>query len=74
MSEQKRKVTETEMLDHIQAWPRPITPDRLMTFEPPLVTFNDFTLGRWPECVVASCTMSESDRPSGNFTIHRELP
>lgn len=46
--------TEQEMRDFVATYPRPLERDVYGAHEPPLVTFNDFTLGVWPESVVAS--------------------
>jgi hypothetical protein len=54
--------TEAEMREFIAAYPRKLEADVLGTYEPPLVTFNDFTLGKWPESVVAS--YSAGDEPN----------
>jgi hypothetical protein len=78
-----RLVTEEEMLAHVKSWPRELERDVYGAYDPPLVTYNDFTLGKWPTSVVASY----SDRwpifagnkvvgyePPCRFQIHRELP
>ena len=78
----KRTVTEAEMRAHIAAWPRPLARDVAYMYEPPVVTFNDFTLGPWPESVVASHTTGNYLDAVGNrvldhdadWTIYRELP
>lgn len=36
----------------IDEYPRPLVRDVSSIFEPPIVTYNDFTLGKWPDCVV----------------------
>jgi hypothetical protein len=77
-----RMVTETEMLAHLSAWPRPLVRDFCSIVEPPMVSFNDFTLGKWPESVVASYSHQDWLDENGklceprdtNWTIKRELP
>ena len=78
-----REVTEEEMLAHVKAWPRELERDVYRACDPPFVSYNDFTLGNWPESVVASYTdrwpmFAEKKivgyKPPFNFQIHRELP
>ena len=56
-------------LDHfVKAYPRKLERDVFGAYEPPLVTFNDFTLGGWPDSVVASFSAPyrPGDAPSGH--------
>jgi len=48
-----RDCSKKEMIAFIKDYPRQLERDVAGMFEPPLVTFNDFTLGNWPESVVA---------------------
>ena len=45
--------TPEELKAFIDAYPRPLTPYISGIFDPPLYSFNDFTLGDYPESVVA---------------------
>ena len=45
--------TPEEFKAFIDAYPRPLTRSISGIYEPPLATFNDFTLGDYPESVVA---------------------
>lgn len=56
MSDRKFKsVTKEELQAFVRAYPRKLVPDVAGMYEPPLVTFNDFTLAeKWPESIVAS--------------------
>jgi hypothetical protein len=47
----------------IKAYPRPLVCHVVTICEPPQVTYNDFTLGDWPESVVASY-MKASGKPT----------
>ncbi len=49
-----RECTKEELLAFVASYPRPLERDVYGAHEPPLVTFNDFTLGKWPDSVVAS--------------------
>ena len=66
----KRQVTKEEMLAHVAAWPRPLKIDVLGTFDPPLITYNDFTLGKWPDSVIAS--LFDDNGVESGWTIHRD--
>ncbi len=48
-----RAVSKQEYLDFIKDYPRPLQMDCCAIGEPALITANDFTLGNWPESVVA---------------------
>lgn len=61
-----RNVTQAEFEEHLRSWPRPLERDIFGAFEPPLVTYNDFTFGNWPESVVASTDLEHT-----TFRIHR---
>jgi hypothetical protein len=77
-----RLVTKEEFDAHIKAWPRKLYLDVYGAHQPPLVTFNDFTLGNWPDSVVASYDKDDWLDEDGNevpprdcgWRIHKELP
>jgi hypothetical protein len=46
----------------LKNYPRYLERDVTGIFEPPLVTYNDFTLGVWPESVVASHYLENDPR------------
>lgn len=48
------KVTKQEHDDFIGSYPRQLDRDVNRICEPPSITHNDFTRGKWPESVVAS--------------------
>jgi hypothetical protein len=49
-----KRVTEEEFEKFIKEYPRPLKKDITGIFEPPLMTFNDFSLDPfWPGSVVA---------------------
>ncbi len=49
-----KKCTYEEIEAFIKTYPRKLERDVFGAYEPPLVTYNDFTLGVWPESVIAS--------------------
>jgi len=42
-----------EFCEFLGNYPRPFERDVCQIFEPALVTYNDFTLGDWPESIIA---------------------
>ena len=68
-----------ELIAFVAFYPRPLERDVFGACEPPLLTFNDFTLGAWPESVVAQyhvgddpdCGVVYYGAPS-NFKIARK--
>jgi hypothetical protein len=69
-----RPVTEAELLAHVGSWPRPLKRDVYGAYEPPLVTYNDFSFGNWPSSIVCFYHASGYDCPPSHWTIVRELP
>jgi len=55
-------VTREEFERLIDSYPRKLVQDVNGTSEPPFVTYNDFSLGKWPESVVAGHGLPEEDR------------
>lgn len=43
-----------ELRSFVASYPRPLEVDKTYISEPPLITYNDFSLGNWPDSVVAS--------------------
>jgi hypothetical protein len=39
--------------------------------EPPLVTYNDFNLGKWPKSVVAECYKISNDKCEGYKVLNK---
>lgn len=61
-----RPCREDEFIQFIKNYPRPLERDVNQICEPPVVTYNDFTLGNWPESVVAGHSFAgrESHEPA----------
>jgi hypothetical protein len=59
--------TKAEFDAFVAAYPRPLDRDVTGICEPPMVSYNDFTLGVWPESMVAAYHMGYrlKDAPSG---------
>lgn len=52
---EREKVSKAEFLDFIKNYPRKLDVDICGISDPPLKTYNDFTIAdKWPESVVAS--------------------
>ena len=62
----KRKVTKEEFDKFIESYPKYLNTDVYAAFEPPLVSYNDFTKGNWPKSVVAS-TYLYSDKVGDHY-------
>jgi hypothetical protein len=54
-------VNRDEMLEFVSSYNETLERIVNATYEPPLITYNDFTLGNWPESVVAYYTMGDRD-------------
>jgi len=68
-----KKTTEENFEQFLKSYPRDLETDVNMTYEPPLVTFNDFTLGKYPSSVIASFCLQISDgEKNSNFMIREE--
>jgi hypothetical protein len=61
--QQMQLVTYAAFKTFVEAYPRKLERDVFGAYEPPLVTYNDFTLGNWPESVVASCSLDDLRSP-----------
>jgi len=48
-----RKVSEEEFNAFVSAYGKDLETNVARMYEPPLKTYNDFALGKWPESVVA---------------------
>jgi hypothetical protein len=56
-----KTVTKEEFEQFIATYPRSLDRDVAMMCEPPVVTYNDFSLGDWPESIVARHTFEAPD-------------
>lgn len=48
-----KEVDKSEFDSFIKSYPNKLVRDVYGAFEPPLITFNDFLLGDWPDSVIA---------------------
>jgi hypothetical protein len=62
-----KPVTRGEFEQFVVSYPRQLERDVARFCEPPVVTYNDFSLGNWPASVVASHSFETRDSlvPSG---------
>ena len=73
MARKFREVTKDELRAWVKAYPRKLITDVNATGEPPQFTFNDFTLGNWPDSVVARFFL-EGYSPEGSYAVLEEIP
>lgn len=59
--EKDRQVSKEELDAFVAAYPRPLVKDVTSICEPPMLSYNDFTLGNWPESVVAKVQLWNGD-------------
>jgi hypothetical protein len=62
-----KAVTKEEFEQFITTYPRPLDRDVSFISEPPVVTYNDFSLGDWPASIVARHSFDDlmGIKPSG---------
>ena len=56
-----REVTGEEFSAFMENYPRPLSKDIARRYEPALFTANDFSLGNWPESIVAKASLTEGE-------------
>lgn len=56
-----KQVSEKEFLEFIKNYPNELVMDVTGICEPPMISYNDFKLGDWPESMVAR-TWETADR------------
>ena len=62
----EKQVSREEYQAFVENYPRKLIKDVCAIAEPPLITFNDFTLGHWPKSIVAR-TWAYSDIPGDRY-------
>ena len=62
-----REVSREQYLEFRLNYPRKLERDVYSVAEPPVVTDNDFTLGDWPESVVAKIVCRSPAEPDAYF-------
>ncbi len=68
-----KKVSAEEFDKFILYYPKKLDRDLCRIGEPPILSYNDFTLGKWPDSVVARCWMDDYlEEKSKTRTVHRE--
>lgn len=61
------KCTYEEYKTFLENYPRPLERDVSGISDPPILQYNDFTLGIWPESVVAACYMDDRLAKDGEY-------
>lgn len=72
MGNGRTSVTDWEFREFIESYPNPLEKNISRMCEPPLLTYNDFSLGDWPNSIVASCLLTD-DGEGYNWEIKQEL-
>jgi hypothetical protein len=57
-----KEVTKYEFYEFVKKYPNDLVTDCCGMSEPPTITYNDFTLGNWPQSVVAQTTDTENSK------------
>lgn len=70
MSIKPREVTKAEADTYLRAYPNELRKDICGIFEPPCVTYNDFTKGDWPKSVVVSVSLDSDYGMPDRYFIH----
>lgn len=65
------KTSKENFLKFIKNYQNKLIVDVFYANDPPLITYNDFSLGKWPESIVAS-TYLYSDDPNDLFYCPEE--
>lgn len=60
----KKKVDKNAFNSFINNYPKKLERDVYGVCEPPLITYNDFSKGDWPESIVASTYLYENEPES----------
>jgi hypothetical protein len=73
--QEMKPVAEDVFRDYLRSYPAPLKRNVSHIYEPPLVTYNDFRLGKWPESVVAGHSFEDREAtiPKG-FRVRASLP
>lgn len=56
-----KQVSKEEFESFLTSYPRPLSKNIARMFEPAMFTANDFTLGGWPDSVVAKASLTEGE-------------
>ena len=67
-----KRVTEKEFYNFLKNYKRPLDRDCYAACEPPSITYNDFTLGKWPDSVVAKTSLYDDDKDGYYYTPEKE--
>jgi hypothetical protein len=69
-----KPVTKEEFERFIASYPRPLDRDIMRMAEPPVVTYNDFSLGMWPLSIVAQHTFDAPGSMTPSEWAVKEAP
>lgn len=63
-----KRVVEKEFYNFLKNYKRPLDRDCYAVCEPPSITYNDFSLGKWPDSVVAKTCLYDDDEDGYYYT------
>ena len=63
-----KRVVEEEFYKFLDEYKRPLDRDCYAVCEPPSITYNDFSLGKWPDSVVAKTCLYDDDENGYYYT------
>lgn len=70
METEFKTVNKEDFIYFVQNYGKPLERDVAQMFEPPLITYNDFSDGKvWPESVVAKIIMREAYKEENEYSI-----
>ena len=73
MSEKYKDVSKEKFDNFVSSYPKPLEMDVTGICEPPVLSYNDFTKGDWPDSVVATVMLYE-DYPKDGKAPYRWAP
>ena len=68
-----REVTQDEFWEFVKSYPRKLVSGVHRIVDPPLKTYEDYTLGVWSESIVAKIVLNEFYDKPNKFTVLREV-
>ena len=67
------KVEKTEFDEFIKKYPNALTKHMITYFEPPLLTYNDFSISNYPNSIVATVKTIDDNHELNEYRILNKL-